>query len=401
MKKGTKKRKVFGLKKLIIGAVGFFIIATVFVFAPGASYPEVAHQNNIDLGLSLHQNRSLAKSIVESNSKFKDLAFVDSKEKSFVQNQFAAVAGAVKSLSTYWFQKPEEKEHGSWLWTPTLQMTDSYMVMILDEAKQNGVNVMYMSIDSYLDIFTMPKGAARAEKKAAFVEKVRTFIRLANQRGIEVDAEAGWQNWAEEGHEYKGLAIVNFVKNFNKENSEKFRGFQYDVEPYLLPEFKENPEEVLGRFISLIDKTEKFIGEDKLRFSVVVPDFFDEKDKMTPKFSYGDSRKASTFKHLLNILDRRENSSVIVMSYRNFAEGVDGSIEVTQNEMNTARKGRHITRIIVAQETGDVPPPYITFHNTSKNHFEQEISKINKAFSPSSNFGGLAIHYINAYLELR
>ena len=91
------------------------------------------------------------------------------------------------------------------------------------------------------------------------------------------------------------------MKNFNDSEEEKFRGFQYDVEPYLLEEYKEDPAPVLKRFATLVDKTEKFIGESDLRFSVVVPDFFDEKDKMTPKFSYA-GRRASIFKHLLNIL---------------------------------------------------------------------------------------------------
>lgn len=393
-----KKKRRFGNKLKTIFVAGSVLLVILFfpVFKKESGVP---HINGIDSKISLHTKRETPQSVVFADPRFANIAFPSEKSKTFIPEQLAAVGRVVIS----WFENPkdEEEERGSWIWTPTLQMTDFYMNTILDEARRNHVNVMYMSIDSYLDIFIMPKGLERERKKAVFIEKVRTFIKLANQKGIEVDAEAGWQNWAEEGHEYKGLAIVNFVKNFNKENPEKFRGFQYDVEPYLLPEFVEDPEGVLRRFISLIDKTEKFIGNDSLRFSVVVPDFFDEKDKMTPKFSYNSSRKASAFKHLLNILDRREKSSVIVMSYRNFAEGADGSIEVTQNEMSTARKGRHVTRVIVAQETGDVPPPYITFHNTSKNHFEQEISKINNAFSLSPNFGGLAIHYINAYLELK
>lgn len=393
-----KKSKII----FFTGALVVFVAIALFSY-PGESYTEVPHQNNGDLQISLHQNRPHIKSVMELNSEFKHLAFTDlPKERSWMQSQVASVLKSAKSFSSrFTLEKPKEKEHGSWLWTPTLQMTDSYMKSVLDDAQKNAVNVMYLSIDSYLDIFTMPKGVLRENKKAEFTKKVATFIRLANERGIEVDAEAGWQNWAEEGHEYKGFAIVNFVKNFNLSNQEKFRGFQYDVEPYLLSEFTENPEAVLERFVSLIDKTEQFLGDSDLTFSVVVPDFFDEKDKMTPKFSYNGSRKFSTLEHLFNILDRREDSSIIVMSYRNFALGKDGSIEVTQNEINTAHKGRYSTHIIVAQETGDVPPPYITFHNTSKETLEIETAKIEQAFSSSPNFGGLAIHYINAYLDLK
>ena len=392
-----RKKKRFGSKiRLIFGAGGILlliILVSVFNQEKG-----VAHTNNVDAQISLHSKREAPKTAVLVNPEFASLAFPAKESESLIPEQLAAVGRVVIS----WFESPGEKEeeHGSWIWTPTMQMSPEYIESILSRSKKEGVNVIYLSIDSYLDIFTMEKGLERERQKQLFTDKIRYFIKSANQKGIEVDAEAGWQNWAEAGNEYKGLAIVNFVKNFNDSEEEKFRGFQYDVEPYLLEEYKEDPAPVLKRFATLVDKTEKFIGESDLRFSVVVPDFFDEKDKMTPKFSYA-GRRASIFKHLLNILERRENSSIIIMSYRNFAEGKDGSIEVTENEMKTAKKGRYSTQIIVAQEVGDVPPPYITFHNTSKTHLEQEVAKIQSAFSPSANFGGLAIHYINAYLDLR
>jgi hypothetical protein len=89
------------------------------------------------------------------------------------------------------------------------------------------------------------------------------------------------------------------------------------------------------------------------------------------------------------------------MSYRAFAEGFDGSIEISTNEMKTAKKGSYQTKIIIAQETGEVLPAYLTFHNTSKNRLFEEIGKINTAFDPYSNFNGIAIHYANAFLALK
>jgi hypothetical protein len=89
------------------------------------------------------------------------------------------------------------------------------------------------------------------------------------------------------------------------------------------------------------------------------------------------------------------------MSYRNFAEGKDGSIEVSRNELRTAIGITNRTKVIIAQETGNFPPPYITFHGTSKDRFESEISKIDEAFRHQNNFGGFAIHYLNSYLALK
>lgn len=358
----------------------------------------VPHRNLVDTKISLYSDRNITPNAVATNPEFKNIAFEASATKpSFFSNQIAAVIKSIKSLVTP-TEKEEVKERGSWIWTPILDMTPRYMDSILSEAKTNGVNTMYVSIDSYLDIFVMAKGEQREKQKKAFGDNLEEFIIRANRNGIAVDAEAGWRNWAEEGHEYKAFAIVNYVKNFNAERQNKFRGFQYDVEPYLLDAYADDPAEVLKNFVELTDKTKNFLGDSDLKFSVVIPDFYDKKDGLTPKFSYN-SKKASVFEHLLEILDEREKSSIIIMSYRSFADGYDGSIEVSQNEMQTGKS--HNTKIIIAQEVGDVPPPYITFHKTSKEYLNRQVGRINDTFKPYPNFGGIAIHYVNAYLALK
>lgn len=91
--------------------------------------------------------------------------------------------------------------------------------------------------------------------KKFFAVALEYFIKSANKKSIEVDAEAGWRNWAESGNKYKGLAIANFVKIFNANHTNKFRGFQYDVEPYLLDSYEKNKVGVLKNFIKLVDQT--------------------------------------------------------------------------------------------------------------------------------------------------
>jgi hypothetical protein len=226
------------------------------------------------------------------------------------------------------------------------------------------------------------------------------LLRQARRNGIDVDAEAGWRDWAQAGHTYKAFAVVNYVKEFNKTQPYKFRGFQYDVEPYLLDEYKTDKETVLKEFLSLVEETRYALDENQLRFSIVIPEFFDGTEDMTPKFSYNGTR-GYTIDHLLSILGEKQGTSIIIMAYRNFALGADGSVDISQKEINTADKRKYTTDIIVAQETGDVLPPYITFHNSTKEHLREELKKINTAFEDNPSFGGTAIHYVNAYLDLR
>lgn len=400
------RRKKSSLKKILFAGATAVCLFLVFYFSSGTDGNEryVAHSNPIDFGLSLSLERDTNKSATETNPEFKNISFAPIKEKPMGLGQAASIFDAVKNLAFGFFDKKEAenqpKEYGTWIWTPVLDMTPKYMDSVISAANKNGIDAVYVSIDSYLDIFSMKNGAGKKAKEKLFAEKLNYFISQAKKRGISVDAEGGWRNWAEDGNQYKAFVVVSYVKKFNESHSNKFRGFQYDVEPYLLDSFKENPEIVLKNFTTLIDQTENFLSDSDIKFSVVVPDFYDGKDGVTPKFSYSE-KKDYVFGHLLNILSNRPDNSIIVMSYRNFADGKDGSIEITRNEIKTAGKKSRGVKIIVAQEIGNVPPPYITFHNTSKSRLLSEVEKIKNAFNSSPNFGGVAYHYVNALMALK
>lgn len=369
----------------------------------GNNAQPLPHHNLVDTQISQYSDKHITMNAIATDPQFKNIAFApnDSTRPSFFANQIAAVVKSLKSFMTPSVKKElSTKEYGSWIWTPIMSMSQNYMESVLSDAKVNGVNTIYISVDTYLDIFVMEKGVEKERQKKAYGDKLEDFIIRANKKGLSVDAEAGWRNWAEDENEYKAFAVVNYVKNFNETHQNKFRGFQYDVEPYLLKEYKKDPAAVLKKFVALIDKTEKFISKSPLKFSVVIPDFYDEKDGVVPKFSYN-NKKLSVFEHLLDILERKPANSVIVMSYRSFANGYDGSIEVSENEMQTASQGAYQTKIIIAQETGDVPPPYITFYKTSKKYLGEQIERINTTFGSNPNFGGIAIHYVNAFLALK
>ncbi len=293
--------------------------------------------------------------------------------------------------------KTEGGESGSWLWTPILQITPEYRNTIISGAKRNGVKNLYVSIDSYLDIYVMEEGEEKQKLKEKFDRILSDFVTEARKNNITVDAEAGWRNWAEIGHSYKAFAVLNYAIEFNKKNKDKLRGFQYDVEPYLLEYYKENKKGVLGNLINLIDETVARLDGSDLTLSVVIPEFYDEESGETPPIFYA-GKSLYTVEQLLRILDKREGSSIIVMSYRNFSRGVDGTIDISKEEINTANK--YSTKIIIAQETGDVLPPYITFYNTSKSHYERQLGFVLGAFKNDKSFNGTATHYVNSFLEL-
>lgn len=338
---------------------------------------------------TLYSDKNITKSAVESDKRFSNITFVEKE---------SMLANAISVINKTSVVKDKEYEKGTWLWTPIPQLTEKYSDSIISGALKNGIKNIYISIDSYLDIYIMPDGEEKIAKRAEFDKKIEYFIKKANENGITVDAEAGWRNWAEDGNTYKALATLNYALKFNKEHTVKFRGFQYDVEPYLLDEYKENKAKVLKNFLNLVNQTVSMLNNKDLELTVVIPEFYDGSNGETPKFLYnGKSKYAS--EHLLSILDRREGSKVIIMSYRNFTKGIDGSIDISKDEINSANE--HKTKIIIAQETGDVEPPYITFHNTNKKYFNRQKTELDKAFMLDKSYGGVAIHYINAFLDLK
>lgn len=390
-----KKKSKLKYRQLLIFTL---LIILVSLFASFQFYKSTKTKRGSDSSLvaksivypTLYSDKHITKNAIVSNPKFKN-TIVFNKEK-----LTANVSSFIKRNKT--FISSAKIENGVWLWTPILEITPEYRDSIIAGAKKESLSNIYLSIDSYLDIFVMEEGGEKKEKKRLFDETVESFIAKARKNNITVDAEGGWRNWAEEGHLYKAFAVLDYAIDFNKTHKEKFRGFQYDVEPYMLDYYQKNKSSVLKNFINLIDESVVRLDNTDLEFTVVIPEFYDGTSTESSIFFYG-GKIAYAFDHLLSVLENRPGSKIIIMAYRNQSLGRDGSIEISKDEI--ARANKTETKIVIAQETGNVKPSYITFHNTSKSHYNKEIDVLEKAFESSKSFKGMAVHYINSFLELK
>jgi hypothetical protein len=365
--------------------------AGLFTYSVWTGQQENTKNTGVTVYPAQYSDEHITDAAKVADPRFKEVAFAK-EPGGFLANVFDA------------FKKPKvpagtsTPEHGTWLWTPILQITPAYRDSIIAGAKKNGIQNIYLSIDSYLDIYTLPDGEEKEAKKKAFTQILEGFIAQAHKEGLTVDAEAGWRNWAEPGHEYKPYAVLEYAIIYNKTHAEKLRGFQYDIEPYLLLAYKNDKKTVLRNFVTLIQETVLMLEQSDLALSVTIPEFYDGAHGETPRYFYG-LRYSYTINHLLNTLEDRPGSKIIVMAYRNTALGKDGAIDISQTELNTA--DRYQTKIIVAQETGDVLPPYITFYTTSKSQYKTQLEIIQSTLKNQKSYGGVATHYINALLSLK
>ncbi len=272
------------------------------------------------------------------------------------------------------------------------------MQTMFAQAKANNINAIYVTIDEYLDIFTMPSGTAQAQALQSYNQSVENFLTLAAQNGIAVDAEAGWRDWAVSTNRWKGTAIINFVSAFNKANTYDFRAVQFDVEPYLLKQYSTNPATVLTDYVTFVDGVTAQAKNLNIPLTLVIPHFYDSTQKWTPQVTYN-GVTAFTFNQLLRFMAPLQNAKIIIMAYRDYAVGADGTIDISTQEIKDADATN--VKVIIAQETGNVSPSYVTFYGQAKADLNREVGYVNQNYASDTSFGGIAIDYLETYMQLQ
>jgi hypothetical protein len=308
-----------------------------------------------------------------------------------------ATPPAVPTPTLTAFPEITGREIGVWEWTPLSQMSAATMQQVVNEASANHFTVIYQTIDEYLSIDALPDGIAKQQKLATYEQSVNNFLTLASAKGIVVDAEAGWRDWAEAGNTWEASDIMNFVASYNQSHTEKFRGVQYDIEPYLLPQYGANRAGILTNYVKLVGGLATQSKGNNIPLTIIIPDFYESSSGKTPNITVG-GKTDSTYHFILQALAPVPRTRIIVMAYHNVANGTGGSIALSQEEINDANSTG--VSVIVAQETGPVSPSYVTFSGTSRESLFSQIGGIDTAFSSDKSFKGVAIDYLDTYLEL-
>ena len=201
------------------------------------------------------------------------------------------------------------------------------------------------------------------------------FLADAHAAGLAVHAMAGDPAWAADADPW--IAWVEEVVDHGG-----FDGIVFDVEPYLHPDWGTNRQTRLIRtFVrGLRDASRQ---ADDLPVLAAVPFWFDE-------VAY---RRTTVLEGVLKHAD-----GIIVMAYRDHANGVDGIIDLASTEAELAAdKGRDF---VIGVETGDVGLDKITFAEEGEAAMEAELVLVDQAFGSTSGYAGVAIHHYGSYTTL-
>jgi hypothetical protein len=299
-----------------------------------------------------------------------------------------------------WGKLFAKHEFAIWVWDSPVKMTPAYAGEVLRVAKQNGFNAIYVTIDDYLPILQLRDSAEASKQTESYMQAVHTFVSAAKASGMSVDAVGGAKDWAEPNNRWKGYALIDFVKRYNEKYPDaKLRNLQYDVEPYLLSDYDANKAAILTQFVEFVDESASQMTSVDAGLSIVIPHFYDKEQKWTPPISYK-GQDGYTFTQLLKVLAQKDNTTMIIMAYRNFFNDKDGTKDISEPELEETTAGNYKTKIIIAQETGDVPPDYVTFHNYPKSSLLDALNLIQSYFGKYKNFNGVAVHYFDSFLKL-
>jgi hypothetical protein len=315
-------------------------------------------------------------------------------------DKFASALSVPTVIGTIWGKVFNKQEFGIWVWDSPKKMTAAYASEVISVSKKNGFNVIYLTVDDYVPILEMRDEAARKEAKESYMKALSVFVQGAKVSGMEVDVVGGAKDWAIKENRWKGYALIDFVKEYNETYpSARIRNLQYDVEPYLLSEYDSDKEKILKEYVEFIDESARRMKSVSAGFSIVIPHFYDSTQKWTPAFTYNGER-SHTYTHLLKTLSQKKDTEIIIMAYRNFFGDENGTRQISEEEIKEASNGGYTTKVIIAQETGNVPPAYVTFHDYPKVSLFDALLEIQDHYGNYKNFGGTAVHYFDSFLKL-
>lgn len=283
----------------------------------------------------------------------------------------------------------------TWVWDDISKMNNTQRESIVTIASAKKINRIYLSIDKYLSLSSRYGDASTQVNQ--YIKVLGEFIQLAKTQGIIVYAEAGDKNWFETSERYRLEKIISFTSFFNRTQEQKFSGVQFDIEPHSLSAYSKNKKAYLQAYVETIGGAASAARLVGLPLSIVVPHFYDCGQTGTPQVEYGQA-KTCVFTHLLKILEPVNGSELVVMAYRNFAEGKNGTIDIVNKEFSEASKYK--VNVVIAQEMGNYEPLSITFYGMRKDAVLRELEKIVLRFGSNQNFGGLAVHHLKSYVAI-
>ncbi|MDF2963378.1 MAG: hypothetical protein K0S39_5113, partial [Paenibacillus sp.] len=249
----------------------------------------------------------------------------------------------------------------TWMWNPYVieKEADSTLQQLTDKK----VNRVYLFIDS--------------QYPAAYYSN---FIKKANARGVQVHAMSGAPNWVLSEHNPKMYEFIHWVKQYNNsvQPEERFAGIHLDVEPYVLPEWRQDSDTVIGLWMDTVSGfAEEVKVDSNLTVGIDMPVWL---NRFQVRDGYGGRTTLSDW--MIRRLDQ-----VTLMAYLDKAEDIVKSVEEEIAEADRAG-----VPVLVAVDTVDNGEPGGSFYNKGHSSMITELNSVESVLSKHPSYKGYSIH---------
>ncbi|MBG9793189.1 hypothetical protein ABD76_12045 [Paenibacillus dendritiformis] len=269
------------------------------------------------------------------------------------------------------FKQADEPRQATWVWQAERIVSDPEQLMSF--AENNQINVMYLHIHP-----DVPESA------------YRQFVRQAAKEGIEVHALAGDPRWALPAHRGRMMDFLHKIQRYNAQaaEEERFRGIHLDIEPYVLPQWEEDANEIIHAWMDNVDVfLEAGRKEGRLEFGVDIPVWFDG-------YAGTDPSDASLAESVMKRFDY-----TTLMAYRHELEGGNGILALIREEM--AIGDRLGTKVLVGINAKPMPgEEHTTFANQGAAAMNDALKQIGASLAGHPSFGGTAVHDYRYWSDL-
>ncbi|WP_223066493.1 hypothetical protein [Paenibacillus caui] len=271
-------------------------------------------------------------------------------------------------------QSAVKQVNATWLWNTEVITRQGDAAV--DFISKEGVQVLFLQIDRTLS-----------------EEAYRSFAAKASARGIQVHALAGSPEWARSRNSDEAEAFVAWVRAYNEraKPGEKFTGIQFDVEPYLLEDWKSERREIVREWADNMQEWAEKGREAGLSVGAAVPFWLNDikfhRDRQ--REDEPGSRESVPFgQEVVDMMDY-----VAIMAYRNRAAGIYDAAKPLLDEGDRQKKKVWIGVEFAKTDEG----PKVSFHRKSMKTVDRELARLTRLGAAHESFAGIAVHSYEAW----
>ncbi|NHN33742.1 hypothetical protein [Paenibacillus agricola] len=257
----------------------------------------------------------------------------------------------------------------TWMWNPFVIEKDQDIT--LQHLMDQRINRVYLNIDlDYLAI------------------DYSSFIRKAKAKGIEVQALGGAPNWVLPEHNKKMYEFIDWVKQYNNsvQPEERFTGIHLDVEPYVLTQWRQDSDAVIGLWMDTVSGfAEEVKADSDLTVGIDMPTWL---DSIRVRDGYGGMTTLPEW--LISRLDQ-----VTLMAYFDNADNISQSV---QDEINAA--DRVGVPVLVAVDTVNSGEVGGSFFNKGQVLMRNELAAVVGSLGDHPSFEGYSVHDWDSWMKL-